>query len=144
MAFDLPDFDPDAFRSAIQFVMQMGAPVEEDKRATFFMPVVTTSTGPADSGGVPFGPDAVVNVSTPVKHQAPVAVVYKRATTDDTPVGEFAPDYIVITLLDVDYATVEGFEYLVLDGQRFNFAKEYPRSALGSVGVHQIECKGVA
>ena len=142
MAGVIPGFDPDEFRSAIRFAMDMGAPEALDKRATFYFPKTKTATGPTDASGVPFGPDATVT-SAPSKDPVRVSCSITDAAGEAqvTDIGNYG-DAIVVTLLDQDFQQVVGFEYVVYKGNRYDYLRELLGGGLGSVGIHQLLCTG--
>jgi len=141
MAGLLPDFDPDSFRDAIRFAMNMGAPPTETDQATFYFPRGSVG-GPRDASGVPFSPDTSVTFTTvkpPVK--VPCAIEDASGSSTQTGLGSYG-DAVVVTLLDEDYETVRGFEFVAVAGVRYDYQRELPPAGLGPVGVHRLLCTG--
>jgi hypothetical protein len=151
MAGALAGFNADDFRSNIQAVMEMAAPNNPDKQATFFFKDVVTSDGQLDSEGVPFSPETTVTRQSFDTVKVPVGIEYRRGTGANTSIGEFGADTVVITLLDTDYDQVvgdatpsgEGFEFVVIAGVKYKFRRELMEYALGPVDIHQLLCEAV-
>lgn len=141
MAGKAPGFDPAGFRAGIRFAMNLGAPPDVNLRATFFFPKVVTADVPLDSSGVPYAPAPVdaAQVKPPVRR--PCGIEDASGGTTSTRLGEYG-DAIIVTLLDEDFAAVEGFEFVVISGLRYNYDKELLPSALGTVVVHRVVCTG--
>lgn len=142
MAGNLPGFDPDGFREAIRFAMNLGATPDIEQQATFYFPKTTTSAGPLDPSGVPFAPGTPV-ARTPTREPVRVPCGIEDAAGDPqaTGIGRFG-DGIVVTLLDEDYAAVEGFAFVAVGGVRYDYARELIPRGLGPVGVHRLLCTG--
>ena len=142
MAGSLPGFDPDGFRDAIRFAMNMGAPPDEEQQATFFFPKTVTTAGQVDGRGVPYGPGTPV-ARTPSKPsvRVPCAVEDAAASAEETGFGTFG-DAIIVTLFDEDYEQVKGFEYVVVGGVRYDYSRKLVPTGLGPVGIYRLLCTG--
>lgn len=145
MAGNIPGFDADAFRDALRFAMDMGAPIDDAQKATFYFPKTATVAvgGTADAEGVPYSPNTAVT-KAPSKDPVKVSCGIEDAAgnADVTNLGNFG-DGIIVTLLDTEYALVQGFEYVVYKGDRYDFRRELAdAAALGPVGVHRLLCTG--
>lgn len=143
MAGTLAGFDADDFRTQIRNVMQMAAPTDASRQATFIFPATTVSDAPTDSSGVPFAPGVTVARTAPDPVKVPVGIEFQRGIGAFTSVGSMEADRVIVTLLDLDYAKVVGFEYMTWAGRKWKLRKELLESALGPVGVHQIECEAM-
>lgn len=141
MAGKVSGFDPAGFREGIRFAMNLGAPPEVSLRATFFFPKAMTADVPLDSSGAPYAPAEVdvAEVKPPV--QRPCGIEDASGAPTNTHLGKYG-DAIVVTLLDEDFAAVNGFEFLVISGLRYNYDYEMLPGALGTVVVHRVVCTG--
>jgi hypothetical protein len=122
-----PSFDESAVRAGLLTAMNFGLPTVTNDQPTFFMPQTTTSVDPLDGEGVPFDPDAVLTTSTLVKKRAACAVEY---VDGDGKIETFAvvnPSKIKLTFLDDDYATIKGFLYCVIQGQKYFYQWHHRR-----------------
>ncbi len=139
MAGSLAGFDGQAFRDGIHLVQEFFTPA--DQRATFYFPDESPTSGTVDSENVPFDPAATVT-RTPSKQPvvAPCSIEYQDVAGNLENLGYISPSRIVVTLLDVDYATVKGFDYLVVNGVRYYYRGTDIPSALGNVTVWSIRC----
>lgn len=140
MSGTIPGFDPDEFRNALRFAMDMGAPNDAAQRATFYFPKTVTATGPTDASGAPYSPDAAV---TRAQSKPPVtvscAIEDAAGSADETRIGRFG-DGIIITLFDEEFAQVTGFEFVGYRGLRYDYDRELLGSSLGSVDIHRLLC----
>lgn len=135
-------FDRDAVLAGLRTAMQFGAPSVAADRATFVMPRVKVDDEiPADEQGVPFDPDQRPVYLAPTKHTVPCAIDYDDAPGKLENFGIIAPSKILITLLGPDYNTVEGFEYVVIAGQKYLYRKTEPPVALGTLDVWTVHCQ---
>lgn len=142
MAGNLPGFDPDEFRDALRFAMNMGAPPDAEQQATFVFPMIPTSTVPVDARGVPYAPGTPVS-RTPSKDpvRVPCAIEDAASESDETGFGSFG-QAIIVTLFDEDFEVVEGFEYVVVGGVRYDYARALVPRGLGPVGIYRLLCTG--
>lgn len=144
-------FDAGAFRDAIRFAMTMGLPQSTQERATFQWDTQRTFQRP-DSGGSPY--DWTATATTTITYpdvQIPVAVESpggaQAGTMDDTPVGQFDIQRVIITILDQD------FEEIVVGGVMANrvllgetpYEIDFVAPPLGlfEVTVYQLHAKAV-
>lgn len=141
MAGVLPGFDPDEFRTAIHFVQQMAAPDDVDAQATFFFPAPKPAGG--DSQGVPFRLDLPVVPGVPAKPpvKVPCSIRYVDGAGQIENFGVLVASKVVVGLLDVDYAKVEGFSYMVINGNRYWYIDTEPPTGLGTVTIYNIHCR---
>ncbi len=141
-------FNADVFRQAIKSTMQMGAPPEVERRATFVMQAgtrsyvkdgVTLATPPRLSrDGRPFDPEIAIVDVAPQTMQVDCAVEITRADAEEGPVGTFRGTKAVVTLLDVDYAQVKDCRELRFNGDRYLRGYEPEGLGLFDVGVNTM------
>lgn len=135
-------FNPAAFRDAIRFAMHMGLPNATEERATFRWTTVRTYDT-ADPAGNPY--DYTATPATSVAHDdvlIPVAVEFsaRPAGSRDTAVGQFDSSRAVITVLDEDYALVEGADLVLLGGNTYEVEFVGPPLGLFDVTIYQLYC----
>jgi hypothetical protein len=106
------DFDAGVFRDAIQFAMRMGAPNQTADKVTFRWKDKKTYTR-EDPNKKPY--DWTSSPATDVTHQdvviEEVAIELTQPRVGQvlgTPVGQFEQVRAVLTLLDVDFARIDG------------------------------------
>jgi hypothetical protein len=150
-----PRFDPNVFREAISFAMTMGAPPDPDARAVFVFSqgtrtywkngVQLTTTPRLDQDGRPLDPTIQVRAEPAVtKKQGPgadevdCAIEFDIVNTEELPVGNLRPGRLTVTVLDTDYAKVEGCREVLISGDRYTFQYEPPSMGLFDVGVRQM------
>jgi hypothetical protein len=141
-------FDSQGFREAIRFAMQMGTPPEEARRPkfikrsnlrTFWKAGVELSAPPRmGRNNEPLDPEVEVRVTPPQEFTVDCAVEIDTADADELPVGSFRPTKAVVTLLDEQYAEIEGCKELVYNGDRYLYGYEPENTGLFDVGVHTI------
>lgn len=144
MAGNLPGFDAEGFRDAIRFAMNMGASPDVEQQATFFFPMTITSTYPTDGRGVLFAPVSGTAVTrTPSKDpvRVPCAIEDAAADSDETGFGSFG-EAIIVTVFDTEYTAIRGFEYVVVGGVRYDYARMLVPRGLGPVGIYRFLCTG--
>jgi hypothetical protein len=140
-------FDATQFRNAVRFAMQMGAPPTPDLRALFMFPSTGRTyvkngspvTNPrTDRDGVPLDPE-IQMVDAPGSEVAvDCAVEISPADPEELPVGQFRPTKAEVTLLDVDFAQVDGCKELRYNGDRYAFGYETHGLGMFDVGVHVL------
>lgn len=138
-----PGFDATAVRNGLRTAFTVGMPPNTADQATFFKRgTVTTSARPVDQEGISFNADPVHRREHPMLPgiQVKCAVEYMDGTGKIENFGVIVPSKIVITLLDEEHALVEGFEYVVIRGQRFFYRSTEAAAGLISVGVFKVHC----
>lgn len=133
-------FDPDAFREAIRATMTMGLPETVSERATFRWKTERTYDV-EDQKHNPYSWD-----DTPATELAyddvrvPVAVEFSSGygVAGGTTIGQFDATRVVITVLDVDYALIEGADLVLLGGNTYNIDYIAPPVGLFEVTVYMI------
>ncbi len=139
MAGTNPDFDSAAFRTGIQFVFTMAAPpVGADQVKFYFASTLTYNTAHVDGIGVPFDPVSTVTRSQPAAVSVPCGIEYRDGRGDITVFGETVPATVHITLLDEDFAQVNGCAYIVLHGEKYKLIHVDPPSGLFDVGIYEL------
>jgi len=136
MAGTSTDFDSAAFRTAIQGVFAMGTAPLTDDQPLFYFPVVTVySTDAVDGIGVPFSPTATATSTQADPISVPCGIEYKDGKASSTVFGEVVAASAIVTILDVDYAKIVGFEYVILHEQKFKLMNIEPVQGLFDVGI---------
>jgi hypothetical protein len=141
-------FDSQGFRDAIKFAMQMGTNPNPDRRpifvkrsgaATYWKNNVQLSTTPRlDRDGIPLDPDVEVRREADQNLEVDCAIEVVRAEAEELPVGNFRPTKVVATLLDAEYALVQGCRELLYNGDRYVFGYEPESNGLFDVGVYTM------
>jgi hypothetical protein len=134
-------FDARLFRDSIHTAMKMGMSPEIERQPVFHFPEQVSPVNEFDSGDVPLDP----GVAMPTEPAAPPVSVpcgieYGDTAGEMTNLGVVSPTRLVLTLLDVDYRKVEGFAYVVIDGDRYNYRRIEPPRGLFDVGIFRIHC----
>lgn len=148
MALAIPGFPADEFRAGIRLAMQMGLPVEEARRPQFV--TLPASTGIAtvtvDANGVPWDPTATPVAPEGTALRVLCALEPKGTALAEEHFGQRQSSAYLITLLDEEYAQIEGFTYVniwpTLTGGpvKYFYRKVVQQPSLDVVGVWQIEC----
>lgn len=143
MAGSDPRFNPDRFRDAIKFAMQMGKPEAAQERVIFrWTPQHSYSV--ADPAGRPYDWTSTATASVThddVEIDCAVEFSARPAGTRDTPLGQFDTSRAVLTLLDVDRELVEGADLVVIDGNIYEIGFWGPPMGLFEVTVYQAFCE---
>lgn len=144
MAGTNPAFNAGAFRTAIKNTMRMGAPNATNDRVTFRWKIVNTyahqdaATNPYDWGDAP----ATHTQHADVLVDAAVAPL-GQAVAEYASVGELNPQKIELTLLDVDFAQVDGAAFVLWGEALFVIDYVAPPIALFDVNVYSVFCSAV-
>lgn len=148
MALAIPGFPADEFRAGIRLAMRMGLPVEEARQPQFV--TVPAGTGIAtvavDANGVPWDPSVAPEAPEDVAVRVLCAFEQRDPAQANEDFGTRQPSAYRITLLDEEYAQIEGFTYVniwpTLTGGpvRYFYRKVVQQPSLDVVGVWQIEC----
>lgn len=138
----IPDFPADDVRAGLRLAMTVGMPSVESDKPTFYMPrALPTATESLDSEGVPFDPDYRPAWTPPVTKKVTCAIEYVDGQGKMTGFGITAPTKAILTLLDVDYAQVKGFEFVVIGGNRYFYRRTETPKGLVSVGLFKVHCE---
>lgn len=134
-------FNADAVRKGLRLAMTVGLPPLSSEQPVFYMPrVMDIPTENVDSEGVPFDPTYAPTFTPPVTKKVPCAVEYVDGEGKLTGLGVVSPTKVVLTLLDQDYRTVEGFEYVAIGGVRYWYRRTESPKGLVTVGLYKIHC----
>ncbi len=135
-------FDRTTVLQGLYTAMDFGAPNTATDKATFYMPrTITSDFSNEDEDMVPMNPNNKRTFGTLVKKTVRCAVEYQGGSGKDENFGVLNPDKVKITLLGPEFVQVEGFEYVVISGNKYLYLKSEPVIALGSIDVHQIYCR---
>lgn len=147
MAGTADDFDADEFRTNIHTTMLMALPSDPAERPRFLFPSTQTYDR-ADKGGEPFDfttEPAGDPPRDPVLCGDAVGQVLcaweeagSKRRPSETVLGNFDPDRLLLTMLDVDWAVVDGFDRVIISDNTYLYEKESPQRGLHDVTVHQI------
>lgn len=141
-------FDSTGFRNAIRFAMQMGTNPDPDRRPqfirrssvkTYWLDGVQLPDPPRmDRDGKPLNPDIEVRREADQFLAVDCAIEVVKADAEELPVGNFRPTKLMVTLLDDQYAQVEGCREMVYNGDRYVFGYEPESNGLFDVGVYTL------
>lgn len=132
-------FDADTFRLNIKNTMKMGSPQAIEERVTFRWPVEKTFTGKTDPKGKPYdigsaGSSTITEIDD-VQIDCAVEIEDRNAT--GTSIGQFNNPKATITVLDEDYALINGAKE-VLIGENIYTINWVEPVGLFSVTVYTI------
>lgn len=132
------DFDSTVFRREIKNVMKMAAPTAVEERVTFLFDDVKTYSTPTDPSGRPYTLNAsAASVESTDSVQVDCAVEIVDRVPSGTPIGEFNNPRAIITVLDEDYALIEGSSKCLIGGNTYTVNYINP-IGLFDVTVYQI------
>lgn len=135
------NFNQAAVRAGLTRAMNFGLPTVSADQPTFFMPRTATSSEPLDEEGVPFDPDVQPTLSAEVKKKVPCAVEYVDGDGKIESFGVVSPSKIKLTFLDQDHAQIEGFQFCVIQGQKYFYQRTEPPVALGTIDIYTVHCR---
>lgn len=141
MAGKFPGNGSKAFRTGIRFVYNMAAPPLAEEQATFYFPSQLVYNVGTDAEDTPFDPHATVVRTQPPPVKVPCSVEFKDSGGQVIDFGQITPAEVEVTLLDEDYAKIEGCSYMVLRGEKYNYSQTYPPSGLFDVGLYTMSFK---
>lgn len=139
-------FSGDVFRENIRFAMEMGAPTSTQEQVSFCWKREKTYN-PQDHGRRPYSFDQATVTDEPGNEDIPggsttvtcaVEFVPRNSTGTDNQIGAFSAPRVVLTLLDEEYATIEGFDYAIIDGATYEPEFTAPPLGLFDVTVYQV------
>jgi hypothetical protein len=135
-------FDQAAFESGIRTAMSLGLPPDPADQAVFVFASTAVNAAPADAEDVPYDP-AVAPVVTAGRQVTGLmyALEYYDATGQPVDLGILARTQVVITMLKAEYDQIRGFDYVLLDGDKYLYRREEPVLGLGTSEIHQIHCR---
>lgn len=143
------DFPQKEFEDAIRFAMQMGTPVDPDKRPkfvfasigkTYWKVGVQLVSAPAmDWDGNPLDPEIETRVDAPRTVSVDCGIeVTSGASRGETPIGGFPAVQLTVTLLEADWAKVAGCDSVQYNGDTYLYDSEPSNVGLFSAGVHTM------
>lgn len=136
----IPDFDAADVRNGLRLAMTVGMPTEAADQPAFYMPVITTADGPTDQEGIPFSPTGKRTIPPRVPIKVTCGIEYRDSEGRLENFGNVSPSRVVLELLDEDYAAVEGFEFVVIGGNKFFYRRTEVPLGLVSVGIFRVHC----
>lgn len=141
-------FPTDLFNNGIRFAMQMGMPVDPDKRPKFVFPSIGKTywrdgeqvpTPVVDQDDRPLDPEIEMRMATPRTESVDCAWVVERAgSPGEGPVGNFPQTRMVVTLLESDWAKVVGCSSVEYNGDVYIYDYEPENYGLFDAGVHTM------
>lgn len=137
---DAAGFDAGAFRTGIQFAMQMGLDPETPTGVVFIMaPVIDPDDTTVDAQGVPWDPAEVGTLPEEgAEISANCAVEFFSASGVNTTGTDVEPARVLVTILDDDWLPVSGCIAIRLGDRVYRRNYKQPTMGLFSVGVHQV------
>lgn len=138
-------FNAAQFRTAIKNAMHMGLPSDTTERATFkWMPVRAFSV--EDPGSKPYNWTSTPTSETlhvDVQIDCAIEFVSRPAGSRDTPVGQFDASRATLTVLDVDYPSIEGATHVAIGGNTYEIQFVGPPLGLFDVTVYQLYAEAI-
>lgn len=135
MAGALDGFDENEVRAALRLAMRAGAPNNPDHQVTFRWKEVKTYAS-ADPAGKPYDySSSPVTDETHPDVKVPAAVEYLQPASTELTAGEMDRLPAKLTLLDEDYAQVEGAGTVLIGGMEFDIAFIEPPQGLATIDV---------
>lgn len=146
-------FDEPAFRNAISFAMQMGRPNDPDRAPVFLKKAsgrtywkkidgVDTQLDPATvrtgRQGEPLDPEVRVVKNPDQEVRVDCAIETEDVPTTEIPTGNFKPLRAVVTVMDTEYAKLEGVKELRYNGDRYQKDHEPDIMGLFGADVHVL------
>jgi len=136
-------FDATDVRNGLRLAMRVGMPPLDAEQPVFFMPrVEQAQTEAVDANDVPFDPDYTPVRQPPDKKTGITCAIeyFDGQGTKLEGLGIVAATKVVLTLLDEEWAEVEGFEFVVISGLRFFYRRVETTKGLVSVGLYKVHC----
>lgn len=133
-------FDSAAFRTAIRSAMTMGLPSDTTQAVTFVFSEVAAYAH-EDPNANPFDWTSSPTTDVVARNvQVPAAVEWGVGTIQGTAVGDFDTSKVTLTLLDVDYASVQGCDSVHINGVIYQIDSIGPPVGLFDVTVYSMYC----
>jgi hypothetical protein len=147
MAAIIAGFDAAAFRQGIRTAMTLGLPVQPERQPQFVKVATPVLSGDIDVDGVPWDLTTSMAAAGETKTRV-LCVIQEHERSEATKsFGLLQPGYIEVTLLDEEYAQIQGFDYVNLwpttnlDAPvRYLYRRVLMQPNLDSVGVWILEC----
>lgn len=138
-------FNAAQFRSIIKSVMHMGLPETTGLRPTFRWTVERTFSS-ADDDGNPWDFSASPTTTTApadVLIDCAVEFVPRATLAGGTALGHFDTPRAIITIMDVDYPSIEGADQVLLGGNTYHVDFVAPPIGLFDCTVYQLHVSAV-
>jgi hypothetical protein len=134
-------FNADTFRTNIKNTMRMGSPQSIPDRVTFRWKTKKNFATKTDLKGKPYDLAATATIPEDAKPDVQVdcAVEIEDRNASGTPIGQFNTPKATITVLDEDYALIEGAQEVLIGGNTYSINYTEP-VGLFSVTVYTIHC----
>lgn len=134
------EFDAAETRAELQETMVMGLPGAIAMRPTFYFPTDDTFAK-ASLSGAPWDWTASPLENDPDRApvRVPCAVEVDGAAIDFTAIGQINPQRAVLTILDVDWAKVQGFHEMTMAGSTYRYSKLIQVIGLFDMDVYLVE-----
>lgn len=136
-------FNAARFRSAIRNVMTMGLPNSTAEQATFRWTPVRTFD-PESPAHDPYGwTQTATSTTTHADVIVPVAVELSSRPTGsvETSLGEFDVTWAKLTVLDTDFAFVDGADQVILGGGTYEIQFVEPPQGLFEVTIYTVHAR---
>jgi hypothetical protein len=132
-------FNADTFRTNIKNTMRMGSPQSVPERVTFRWRTKKNYAGKTDKKGKPFDLAAAATIPADAKAdiQIDCAVEIEDRNPAGTPLGQFNTPKATITVLDEDYALIDGAHEVLIGENTYTINYTEP-VGLFSVTVYTI------
>lgn len=145
-------FDADSFRTDIRAAMAMGMPEDQEMRPIFLFPREQTFDN-VDKAGVPwdYSEAPLTDTGEDEEHAVrcgtgadEVLCAWEAGggrggtQSNETPFGDFDALRLVLTILDVDYAKIAGFDRVLMSGNEYRYQFEEPQIGLFDVTIYQV------
>jgi hypothetical protein len=146
-------FSADETRQNLRATMLLGLPGDPAKRPIFLFPR-ERSYAPADDAGQPWdwsqaasgdsddpGPARTVTCGD---DDGQVVCAWEAGggrggtQSNETPFGDFDQSRLVLTILDADFELIDGFNRVIIGGNRYRRVYEMPNIGLWDLDVHQV------
>ncbi len=136
-------FDGDTFRNGIRVAMGMGMPPDTADQPEFHWKDVTSSETPASTDGVPFDPNTVEARTSPTPVKVTCGIRYVDAAGVQTNLGLLTPAGVILSLLDEEYARVEGCDWVVIAGTKYTYLRTAIPGGMFSVASYEMHFETV-
>ncbi len=146
MAQAVPGFDADAFRTGIRTAMLLGLPDDPERRPQFVTEMDAPLSVDMDELGVPWDPSGTPAPAPDLETRVLCAIEWLGGSPVEERFGSRQPSVVHLTLLDQEYAQIEGFTYVrlwpTITGApvKYFYRKVLQQVSLDTVGVWQLEC----
>lgn len=138
MAGTQPGFNGNDFRTAIRFVYEMAAPNVQEEKVYFFKdPRLVYNLG-VDNENLPFDPASTVTRTQDAPKTVPCGIELRDSNGVVTDLGIASGAFLVLTLLDKDYAKVKDSDYVTLRGEKYNYSHTVPPTSLFDVSLYEM------